>query len=173
MPECHDDLEQISKRFHDSIPTDMTGVITLRESPFSMERVFCFSLSAKISQPSCRPGRRENLLTVNPSRNRALVRRLVRSVTLKPASAIDLTYFLDMEVFDGAEGGTRTRTSSRTMDFESTASAIPPLRHGGAARETPKPALRLVPDDYTMRHPAFATHEKRRARRDGTESGMP
>jgi hypothetical protein len=29
----------------------------------------------------------------------------------------------------GAEGGSRTRTSFRTMDFKSTASAIPPPRH--------------------------------------------
>ena len=32
-------------------------------------------------------------------------------------------------VSSGAEGGSRTRTSLRTMDFKSTASAIPPPRH--------------------------------------------
>src|SRR6266404_1928868 len=31
----------------------------------------------------------------------------------------------------GAEGGSRTRTPSRTTDFKSVASAIPPPRHGG------------------------------------------
>ena len=34
-----------------------------------------------------------------------------------------------VRVESGAEGGSRTRTSFRTMDFKSTASAIPPPRH--------------------------------------------
>src|SRR6185436_9648 len=32
-------------------------------------------------------------------------------------------------VSSGAEGGSRTRTSFRTIDFKSTASAMPPPRH--------------------------------------------
>src|SRR5690242_19139450 len=33
------------------------------------------------------------------------------------------------EISNGAEGGSRTRTSLRTTDFKSAASAIPPPRH--------------------------------------------
>ena len=43
------------------------------------------------------------------------------------SSIIDAASFVTD--FTGAEGGSRTRTSLRTTDFKSVASAIPPPRH--------------------------------------------
>jgi hypothetical protein len=45
--------------------------------------------------------------------------------------AITLLARLQLIEMIGAEGGSRTRTPSRTTDFKSVASAIPPPRHGG------------------------------------------
>ena len=46
-----------------------------------------------------------------------------------------------MRIRDGAEGGSRTRTSFRTTDFKSAASAIPPPRHVVRGANSTKPFL--------------------------------
>ena len=50
----------------------------------------------------------------------------------------------------GAEGGSRTRTSFRTTDFKSAASAIPPPRHVGGILP-PVPALSQSLDSSARR----------------------
>jgi hypothetical protein len=63
------------------------------------------------------------------------------------------------KIDDGAEGGSRTRTSFRTTDFKSAASAIPPPRHVVRNPNSTKPfrfsliinTVMLVGDEGKMR----------------------